>query len=340
MITQQLNRVQVETHYSRDDPKQQQEDCLLEDSLPLSYLMASEVCFIFCSIARTLQSTILASLDATADQTDFDDEVAVDDAYDITVDFKDEVEYAQSESLEDNDFTKIALEVPDLNLAHVTCVMRTVVEQILLMMSLHVADVAAYVIEADASVVADAIVVEVTVDAADDMKFRLGNDVFDLVEVVITDATSEIIANSIDIAADLDNEIAIAIFTSKEISVVDDFDMEDMVEVHDSCIDVLVGGYEHGNEIDATDYIVITPKTENASRKMRLNASNNIGMMENEDIDVTKAIELAVGVMAEANIADLFSLALWQINLSPCSIYVIEISMSDRKGDDIAFVVT
>jgi hypothetical protein len=55
------------------------------------------------------------------------------------------------------------------------------------------------------------------------MKFRLGNDVVDLVEVVITDATSEIIANSIDIAADLDNEIAIAIFTSKEISVVDDF---------------------------------------------------------------------------------------------------------------------
>ncbi len=47
-------------------------------------------------------------------------------------------------------------------------------------------------------------------------------------------------------------------------------DMEDIVEVHDSCIDVLVGGYEHGNEIDATDYIVITPKTENASRKMRL----------------------------------------------------------------------
>jgi hypothetical protein len=38
-------------------------------------------------------------------------------------------------------------------------------------------------------------------------------------------------------------------------------------------------------------------------------------MMENEDIDVTKAIELAVGAMAEANIADLFSLALWQINL-------------------------
>ena len=41
MITQQLNRVQVETHYSRDDPKQQQDDCLLEDSLPLSYLMVS-----------------------------------------------------------------------------------------------------------------------------------------------------------------------------------------------------------------------------------------------------------------------------------------------------------
>ena len=58
----------------------------------------------------------------------FDDEVAADDACDITADFEDEVEYAQSESLEDSDSTKIALEVPDLNLTYVTCVMRTVVE--------------------------------------------------------------------------------------------------------------------------------------------------------------------------------------------------------------------
>jgi hypothetical protein len=60
--------------------------------------------------------------------TDFDDEVAADDACDITADFEDEVEYAQSESLKDSDSTKIALEVIDLHLAPVSCVMRTVVE--------------------------------------------------------------------------------------------------------------------------------------------------------------------------------------------------------------------
>jgi hypothetical protein len=55
----------------------------------------------------------------------------------------------------------------------------------------------------------------------------LGNDIatdavsFD--EIVVADGTSEIIAGAIDIAADLDNDTAIAISTSIEISVVDDF---------------------------------------------------------------------------------------------------------------------
>ena len=41
-------------------------------------------------------------------------------------------------------------------------------------------------------------------------------------------------------------------------------DMEDMVEVPDSCDVVLVGGYEHGDEIHFT---AIIPKTENVSPK-------------------------------------------------------------------------
>ena len=55
----------------------------------------------------------------------------------------------------------------------------------------------------------------------------MGNDIaanaasFD--EIVVEDTASEIIANAIDIAADLDNDTAIAISTSKEISVVNDF---------------------------------------------------------------------------------------------------------------------
>uniref|UniRef100_A0A2N9FUZ5 Uncharacterized protein n=1 Tax=Fagus sylvatica TaxID=28930 RepID=A0A2N9FUZ5_FAGSY len=58
----------------------------------------------------------------------FDDEVAADAACDVIADFVDEVEYAQSESLKDSDSTKIALEVADLHLAPVLCVMRIVVE--------------------------------------------------------------------------------------------------------------------------------------------------------------------------------------------------------------------
>ena len=47
---------------------------------------------------------------------------------DVTADFNDEVEYAQSESPKDSDSTKIALEVVDLHLAPVSCVIRIVVE--------------------------------------------------------------------------------------------------------------------------------------------------------------------------------------------------------------------
>jgi hypothetical protein len=67
---------------------------------------------------------------------DFNDEVAADAACDVTADaacdvtadFVDEVKYAQSESPKDSDSTKIALEVADLHLAPVSCVMRIVVE--------------------------------------------------------------------------------------------------------------------------------------------------------------------------------------------------------------------
>ena len=67
----------------------------------------------------------VTACDATAY---FIDEVAADAACDVTADFDDEVEYAQSESPKDNDSTKIALEVADLHLAPVSCVMRIFVE--------------------------------------------------------------------------------------------------------------------------------------------------------------------------------------------------------------------
>jgi hypothetical protein len=66
-----------------------------------------------------------AACNVTADLVD---KVAADAACNVTADLVDKVEYAQSESPKDSDSTKIALEVADLHLAPVSCVMRIVVE--------------------------------------------------------------------------------------------------------------------------------------------------------------------------------------------------------------------
>jgi hypothetical protein len=80
-----------------------------------------------CDVTADFVDEVAA--DAACDVTaDFVDEVAADAACNVTADFVDEVEYAQSESPKDSDSTKIALEVADLHLAPVSCVMRIVVE--------------------------------------------------------------------------------------------------------------------------------------------------------------------------------------------------------------------
>uniref|UniRef100_A0A2N9F7Y2 Uncharacterized protein n=1 Tax=Fagus sylvatica TaxID=28930 RepID=A0A2N9F7Y2_FAGSY len=60
-------------------------------------------------VSNALLTKLLQNLLVISQQT-LIDEVAADDACDITADFEDEVEYAQSESLKDSDSTKIALE--------------------------------------------------------------------------------------------------------------------------------------------------------------------------------------------------------------------------------------
>uniref|UniRef100_A0A2N9FJX4 Uncharacterized protein n=1 Tax=Fagus sylvatica TaxID=28930 RepID=A0A2N9FJX4_FAGSY len=80
-----------------------------------------------CNVTADFVDEVAA--DAACNVTvDFIDEVAADVACNITADFIDEVEYAQSESPKDSDSTNIALEVADLDLAPVSCVMRIVVE--------------------------------------------------------------------------------------------------------------------------------------------------------------------------------------------------------------------
>jgi hypothetical protein len=80
-----------------------------------------------CDVTADFVDEVAA--DAACNVTaDFINEVAADAAYDVTADFVDEVEYAQSESPKDSGSTKIALEVADLHLAPVSCVMRIVVE--------------------------------------------------------------------------------------------------------------------------------------------------------------------------------------------------------------------
>uniref|UniRef100_A0A2N9E7H4 Uncharacterized protein n=1 Tax=Fagus sylvatica TaxID=28930 RepID=A0A2N9E7H4_FAGSY len=80
-----------------------------------------------CNVTADLVDKVAA--DAACNVTaDFVDEVAADAACNVTADLVDKVEYAQSESPKDSDSTKIALEVADLHLAPVSCVMRIVVE--------------------------------------------------------------------------------------------------------------------------------------------------------------------------------------------------------------------
>jgi hypothetical protein len=77
-------------------------------------------------IKRIVDEVAAESIDDVT--TDFNDEVVVDAACDVTVDFVDKVEHAKSESPKNSDSTKNVLEVADLYLALVTCVMRIVVE--------------------------------------------------------------------------------------------------------------------------------------------------------------------------------------------------------------------
>uniref|UniRef100_A0A2N9GJ99 Uncharacterized protein n=1 Tax=Fagus sylvatica TaxID=28930 RepID=A0A2N9GJ99_FAGSY len=225
------------------------------------------------------------------------DEVVAESVDDVTADFADEVKYAQSESPKDNNSTKIALEMIDLHLAPMSCVMKIVVE-------VYEDSLLSVVFRKSIS----EILVVLPILVALWMQRSIDAASFD--EIVVVDAVSKIIAGAIDIATNLDNDTAIAIFISKEISVVDDFlDMEDMAEVHDSCNVVLVGGYEQEDVIDAVDLTAIISQDKECEPR-RVDATNNIGMKEDEDVDVTKAIGLVVDIMADALIVDLFNPAL------------------------------
>uniref|UniRef100_A0A2N9FB81 Uncharacterized protein n=1 Tax=Fagus sylvatica TaxID=28930 RepID=A0A2N9FB81_FAGSY len=212
---------------------------------------------------------------------DFSYEVAADTACDVTADFVDEVEYAQSESPKVSDSIKIALEVADLHLAPVSCVMR--------------------------------IVVEVCEDSLLSAVFRK-TDAASFDEIVVADAASEIIAE----------------FPKDSVEDAFAADMKDMAEVHDSCNVVLVGGYEQEDVIDAMDLTAIISQDKECEPK-RADPSNNIGMKENEDVDVTKAIGLVADVMTDALIVDLFNLALWILQWTSREKFVIYGSMMNRS---------
>uniref|UniRef100_A0A2N9IK73 Uncharacterized protein n=1 Tax=Fagus sylvatica TaxID=28930 RepID=A0A2N9IK73_FAGSY len=230
------------------------------------------------SIKRIVDEVAAESIDDVT--TDFNDEVVVDAACDVTVDFVDKVEHAKSESPKNSDSTKNVLEVADLYLALVTCVMRIVVEvcgdsllSAVFRKSISEISVVLPILVAPWMQKSVGLRNDIAVDAAS----------FD--EIVVADAASEIIASATDIAADLVNDTAIAISTLKEISVVDDFYMEDMAEVHDSCNVVLVGGYEQEDVIDAVDLTAIISQDKECEPRRA-------------DVDVTKAIGLVADVMA------------------------------------------
>uniref|UniRef100_A0A2N9EYX8 Uncharacterized protein n=1 Tax=Fagus sylvatica TaxID=28930 RepID=A0A2N9EYX8_FAGSY len=275
---------------------------------------------------------------------DFDDEVVADAVCDVTADFIDEVEYAQSESPKDSDSTKISLEVADLHLAPVSCVMRIVVE-------VYGDSLLSAVFRKSISKISVALPIlvapwmqEVLVNCRECFFFDERSScsvTADVVNDILAYATNDVAAEATDFVVPTEDEIPVwddivtaevtwircyldvvavnfVIPIAEEIPAWDDVssmrdipieelccgrccnsyfwleefpidsiedafaaDMEDTAEVHDSCNVVLVG-----------------------------DASNNIGMKEDEDVDVTKAIGLVAGVMADALVVDLFNLAL------------------------------
>uniref|UniRef100_A0A2N9JAN5 Uncharacterized protein n=1 Tax=Fagus sylvatica TaxID=28930 RepID=A0A2N9JAN5_FAGSY len=205
--------------------------------------------------------------DAACDVTaDFVDEVAADAACNVTADFVDEVEYAQSESPKDSDSTKIALEVADLHLAPVSCVMR--------------------------------IVVEVCGDSLPSAVFRK-KSVSSLME-----ETHVLLQQMIDVA-----EQSGMMMTDVG---------PPWMKFQSGMMMTDVGPLKFQSTVDEIPecYLGVVAKAANCVGS----TADEIpawGMMsavdttwENEEVDVTKAIGLVAGVMADALVVDLFNLAL------------------------------
>uniref|UniRef100_A0A2N9GUL7 Uncharacterized protein n=1 Tax=Fagus sylvatica TaxID=28930 RepID=A0A2N9GUL7_FAGSY len=162
------------------------------------------------------------------------------------------------------------------------------------------------------------VVADTTNVAVEATWMSLGNDIatdaafFD--EIVVADATSEIIAE----------------FPKDSIEDAFTANMEDMAEVYDSCNVVLVGVYEQEDVIDAVDLTAIISQDKECEPR-RADASNNIGMKEDEDVDVTKAIGLVADVMADALVVDLFNLALRILRWTSREKFVVYGSMTNRS---------
>uniref|UniRef100_A0A2N9HQD2 Uncharacterized protein n=1 Tax=Fagus sylvatica TaxID=28930 RepID=A0A2N9HQD2_FAGSY len=277
-----------------------------------SWTFALEVCCFFAHVGlksnKQLGSMIKHIADEVATEsvddvtTDFDDEVAADAACDVTANFVDEVEYAQSESPKNSDSTKIALEVADLHLAPVSCVMRIVVE-------VCGDSLLSTVFRKSISKISVALPILVA-----PWMQRSVADAASFDEIVVADTTSEIIVE----------------FPKDSIEDAFAADMENMAKVHDSCNVVLVRGYEQEDMIDAVDLTIIISQDKECEPR-RADVSNNIGMKEDEDVDVTKAIELVADVMANALVVDLFNPALRILWWTSREKFVIYGSMTNRS---------
>uniref|UniRef100_A0A2N9EDF6 Uncharacterized protein n=1 Tax=Fagus sylvatica TaxID=28930 RepID=A0A2N9EDF6_FAGSY len=268
------------------------------------------ISFRLLQIKRIVDEVTAESVgDITAD---FDYEVAADDACDITADFEDEVAYAQSESLKDSDSTKIALEVPDLNSACVTCVMRTVIEvccdgllSAVFRKSILEISVALPISVApwmqrsvDAGVAADAIVAKVTADAADDVtayindvlfplqkgfrlrmmfplrkRFRLGND------VAAAEATW--IGGYLDVVA-----ANFVVPTAKEIPAWDDVPATEEIPV--------VGMMLH----NAANFVEVV--VAYAASEITADATNIVADLDNDNTAAV-VVDISSGVIADAD---------------------------------------
>uniref|UniRef100_A0A2N9IBY9 Uncharacterized protein n=1 Tax=Fagus sylvatica TaxID=28930 RepID=A0A2N9IBY9_FAGSY len=162
------------------------------------------------------------------------------------------------------------------------------------------ADVADDVLALDAASDVATDVTDFVVPTADEIpRFRLGMlfplwKRFGLKNYVSTDVASEVAANATNFVVPTADKILAWVPIANKTPTMEQFPVGGEIPIVERT---------YAQDSIEANCTAITPKKKNVGPK-DADASNNIGMMENEDVYVTKNIELVAGVMVEVHIAN------------------------------------